>query len=133
MKGHITYSQPAIIQTRAEEIVTPPLPEPSERRTDVVQPMPEQEKEVDEVQEGIPKPLLDLMRENKVTVSEIQKAVASRGYYPEDTPIMNYDASFITGVLVGAWPAVFGMIKEKRLKSGEFVSADNLQEEMPFN
>lgn len=80
----------------------------------------------------IPKALLDLMTANQVTVEEIQKAVASRGYYPGDTPIENYDSNFISGVLVGAWQAVFGMIKESRLKSGEFVAASN-NEEMPFD
>lgn len=81
---------------------------------------------------NLPAALLDLMTANQVTVVEIQKAVASRGYYPEDTPIENYDDNFISGVLVGAWQAVFGMIKESRLKTGEFVAASN-NEEMPFD
>lgn len=63
---------------------------------------------------GVPKPLADLMTENSVTVEEIQQVVASRGYYPANTLIANYDPSFITGVLVGAWPQVFGMIKAFR-------------------
>lgn len=81
--------------------------------------------------DGIPKPLAELMIANGVLVEEIQKAVASRGYYPEDTPITNYDSSFVSGVLVGAWPAVFGMIKDIRQKSGQFVPAD--PDEIPFN
>lgn len=60
---------------------------------------------------GVPKPLADLMTENKVTVQEIQQVVASRGYYPESTPIANYDPSFVSGVLVGAWTQVFEVIK----------------------
>lgn len=63
---------------------------------------------------GIPKPLADLMRANNVTTAEIQKAVAGRGYYPEDTPIENYDPQFVSGVLVGAWAKVFEMIKQGR-------------------
>ena len=63
---------------------------------------------------GVPKPLADLMRQNGVTVAEIQGAVASRGYYPENTPIANYDPNFINGVLVAAWPQVFGMIQNIR-------------------
>jgi RecA/RadA recombinase len=62
----------------------------------------------------IPKALLDLMMPNKVTPEEIQKAVAEKGYYPEDTPISTYDNQFINGVLIGAWEQVFSMIKNNR-------------------
>ncbi len=68
---------------------------------------------------NIPKALADLMEVNKVTVQEIQKAVASRGYYPEDTPIDKYDTGFISGVLVGAWPQVYKMIEEIRIDNDE--------------
>jgi hypothetical protein len=61
----------------------------------------------------IPKPLADLMAANNVTVNEIQKVVALRGYYPEDTPISNYDPNFINGCLIGAWPQVFAMIQSQ--------------------
>lgn len=64
--------------------------------------------------EGVPKPLADLMLANNVTIEEIQQAVASRGYYPGDTPIENYDPNFVSGVLVGAWGQVFEIIKEIR-------------------
>lgn len=60
---------------------------------------------------GVPKPLADLMTANKITVEDIQQVVASRGYYPESTPIANYDTNFVSGVLVGAWTQVFQMIK----------------------
>ena len=62
----------------------------------------------------VPKPLADLMKQNSVTVQEIQKAVASKGYYPANTPIANYDPNFINGVLVAAWAQVFGMIQNNR-------------------
>lgn len=64
---------------------------------------------------GLPKPLADLMQANAVTVDEIQQVVSQKGYYPQNTPIANYDPGFIDGVLVGAWDQVFGMIKEERL------------------
>ena len=64
--------------------------------------------------ETIPKALQDLMKPENVTIEEIQKAVASKGYYPESTPIDKYDPNFVKGVLIGAWPQVFGMIKEQR-------------------
>ena len=63
---------------------------------------------------NLPRALLDLMKTNSVTVQEIQRAVASKGYYPIDTPVENYDPGFIEGVLVGAWGQVFQMIEESR-------------------
>ena len=63
---------------------------------------------------GLPKALADLMAENKVTVEEIQQAVASKGYYPQNTPIANYDPGFIDGVLIGAWGQVFQIIQAFR-------------------
>lgn len=60
------------------------------------------------------KALNDLMINNNVKVEEIQKVVGKKGYYPEDTPVDNYDEGFINGVLVGAWEQVFKMIKEMR-------------------
>jgi len=46
----------------------------------------------------IPKPLLDLMEAHGVAAWEIQAAVASRGYYPQDMPISDYDPDFVQGV-----------------------------------
>ena len=63
---------------------------------------------------GVPKPLADLMTANNVTVEEIQQAVSSKGYYPKNTPIENYDPNFTNGVLIGAWVQVFQMIKDFR-------------------
>lgn len=62
---------------------------------------------------NLPKALLDLMNQNLVSEEEIRKAVALRGYYPENTPIENYEPDFINGVLVGAWPSVFKIIEEQ--------------------
>lgn len=61
---------------------------------------------------GIPQALLDLMCQNNVTEAQIRAVVAQKGYYPENTPIKNYDPAFVSGVLVGAWPQVYQMIKE---------------------
>lgn len=70
--------------------------------------------EIPETAPGIPKALADLMQENQVTEGEIQAVVALKGYYPKDTPIANYEPDFVSGVLVGAWPQVFSMIKQTR-------------------
>lgn len=67
-----------------------------------------------ELNPAIPQALRDLMMQNGVSEEEIQIVVSQKGYYPQDTPITNYDPSFINGVLVGAWQQVFGMIQEFR-------------------
>lgn len=64
---------------------------------------------------ALPQALRDLMIQNQVTELEVQKAVAQKGYYPEDTPVIMYDPGFIDGVLVGAWDQVFSMIKDNRV------------------
>lgn len=61
--------------------------------------------------DGIPQALRQLMEENHVTEADIRRAVSSRGYYTETTPIKNYDPAFVEGVLVAAWQQVYQMIK----------------------
>ena len=63
------------------------------------------------VESIIPKELKDLMDHDLVLEEEIIKAVSMKGYYPEDTPIDNYDPNFINGVLIGAWPQILEFIK----------------------
>lgn len=60
------------------------------------------------------KALQDLMQANAVEVYEVQAAFGARGYFPEDTPLNNLPADFIQGVLVEAWPQVFGWIQANR-------------------
>ena len=66
------------------------------------------------VDERIPKALRDLMEDKLVSEEEIQTVVAGKGYYPQTAPILNYDPDFISGVLVGAWPQVYEMIRKLR-------------------
>lgn len=58
--------------------------------------------------------LYELVEKAGVTYEEIQKVVAMRGYYPENTPVENYEERFVNGVLVAAWPQVMAMIEENR-------------------
>lgn len=58
----------------------------------------------------LPAALRELMRANNVTEDEIRQAVALKGYFPADTPILNYGADFINGCLIGAWEQVYGII-----------------------
>lgn len=61
--------------------------------------------------DGVPAALQQLMTQYQVSEADIRRVVALRGYYPEDTPIQNYDPQFIGGVLIGAWQQVYNMIK----------------------
>lgn len=64
--------------------------------------------------QGIPQALIDLMRPKMVKEEMIRKAVAERGYFPEDMPIKDYPIDFINGVLIGAWDQVYQMIKDQQ-------------------
>lgn len=48
----------------------------------------------------------DLMKQEHITEEQIRKAVAMKGYFPEDMPIENYPSDFIDGVLIGAWEQI---------------------------
>lgn len=83
---------------------------------------PETPKAPEKAKDDVPMPTLaphlarlrDLMSKDKVTTLEIQQAVAKRGFYPVDTKISNYDASFVDGSLVAAWPKVVAMVEQIR-------------------
>nr|DAS80777.1 MAG TPA: AAA domain protein [Caudoviricetes sp.] len=64
--------------------------------------------------ENIQPELWQLMEANAVSEKEIQFAVASKGYYPMQTRIQDYDPGFVAGVLIGAWPQVYQMILQSR-------------------
>ena len=107
------HSQPLQVQQAppsapVEQPTAPPTTEPSQTVPNVPDPP------VVPLSPGIPQPLRDLMLQNNVTEQEIQVVVNQKGYYPQDTPITNYDPSFVEGVLVGAWQQVYGMIVEFR-------------------
>lgn len=63
---------------------------------------------------GFPTKLWGLMQDAGVSEEDVRKAVALRGYYPENTPIDRYDDKFVDGVLVAKWDAVLGMIREMK-------------------
>lgn len=84
--------------------------QPIQQQPEVQQPAPA----ANELNPEIPQALRDLMIPDNVTETEIQAVVSQKGYYPMDTPIINYDPSFIDGVLVGAWQQVYGMVEDFR-------------------
>jgi len=64
----------------------------------------------------LPQALLDLMAKYEVLETEIMYVVAQKGYYPNETPVENYDPDFIKGVLIGAWPQVEAAVLDNREK-----------------
>ncbi len=56
------------------------------------------------------KKLNDIMAQEKITESEVRKAVGMRGYFPESTPIEMYPEDFIEGCLIGAWEQIKALI-----------------------
>lgn len=70
--------------------------------------------------QALPQALLDLMNANSVLESEIRGAVARKGYFPMETPILNYGDEFINGVLISAWPKVWEEIEKERNNGLEF-------------
>ncbi|WP_405100763.1 ATP-binding protein [Oceanobacillus sp. FSL H7-0719] len=119
-------AQPEPVQPQVQQQPTQPVPDsvqqttpvPVEQtavqepvqQTEVTQPAPA----ANELNPAIPQSLKDLMIPNNVTEAEIQAVVSQKGYYTMDTPITNYDPSFIEGVLVGAWQQVYGMVEDFR-------------------
>ena len=93
------------------------IPDGTQFSLDDMMNRPEDQKspEPNPVNARLPKALRDLMNANQVTTWDIQAVVANRGYFPEDMPVEDYPQDFIDGVLVGAWPKVYGMIKDMKL------------------
>ena len=56
--------------------------------------------------------VFDLLKTEKITEDKVRKAVAARGYYPEDMSIMDYDQGFLEGVILGAWPQIKAFIDQ---------------------
>lgn len=106
------------VQTQTASASTPPVQEQpvTQQSSQTADSVPSATPTQNQVQlnQNIPKALRDLMTQNSVSEEEIQIVVSQKGYYPMGTPIVNYDPGFVDGVLVGAWPQVFGMIQDFR-------------------
>lgn len=121
MSPNATQAPPAAPVTSAPLPATTPDPvveqPPVQPAPSPVTPPPAQ---VGSLDSRIPQALRDLMTQHNVSELDIQNVVGRKGYYPADTPIINYDPSFIDGVLVAAWPQVHAMVIE-------------FQKSIPFN
>lgn len=51
------------------------------------------------------------MEADRVSEDEIRKVVASKGYYPEDTPISVYSEDFVNGWIVPCWKQIVATIE----------------------
>lgn len=85
------------------------MPAPAQRATQKPQ----------EAGEEVPESLRRLMDMDGITAAQVRGIVAQVGYFPKDTPIMNYGTDFIEGMLVADWATVKRMILQA-------------QEETPF-
>ncbi len=106
--------EPAVPAAPPVEEAAPPAESPKAAPTAAEPVLAPQEQLTINVNPNLPKALTDLMIQNQVEEQEIRLAVSQKGYYPEDTPIENYDPAFISGVLVGAWKKVFTIIMNNR-------------------
>lgn len=143
---HTKVSDPEPVKESPVPTATTPTPTTTHEPVRQSEPKPEQKpvttpkEEPKEETAGVPKALLDLMKNSpfKVTVDAIQDAVSSRGYYPIGTPIANYDQGFIDGCLIAAWDKVLEMIRDRKLQKDEFLECnpDNpsaIPDSIPFN
>lgn len=107
---------PAPISTKSVESPKPPTSVPRPIQEEASQASPTAAAALD-TPADIPKHLLDLydlMNHEQITEEEIRKAVASRGYFPEDMPIEAYPEDFVSGCLVAAFPTIVQVVKELR-------------------
>ncbi|MHB8061287.1 MAG: ATP-binding protein, partial [Ruminiclostridium sp.] len=108
--------------SQQKEISLPPIQHeklkeiPQQQTQTKLQEHPVQQELIEEDLSDVPKALAALMKENQVTLQEIQDAVAYKEYYPVDTPFKNYDPGFVSGVLIAAWSQVYTIIELLRSK-----------------
>ena len=68
-----------------------------------------------DIPDCVPKALADLMRAKQLTLDDIKRVVAARGYFPENTPFENYPQDFIDGCLIGAFDQLYAYAMENNL------------------
>lgn len=66
--------------------------------------------------QAVIKQVFDLFKAEGMTETDVRRAVAARGYYPEETSIMDYDIEFLKGVILGAWPQLKSFIVANKNK-----------------
>lgn len=115
LKMHLNFDAPEPVKEKpieppaAEEVapaepVQPPEPKKADVKPADVKPEPQPAK--DPLSQ-----LRQLMENGMWSDQDIQKVVASHGYYPESVPINSYAPEFIEGALIGAWEQVEAALK----------------------
>jgi hypothetical protein len=117
--------QPVVIDSPQGNVPLPPDPSPEEEAFWDIQdnpaeadgPAPQQEVIATAAQvaaadpkQAVIKQVFDLLKTEGMTETDVRRAVAARGYYPEETSIMDYDIEFLKGVILGAWPQLKSFI-----------------------
>lgn len=121
------YSMIAPFIPTSSSANTPPAPEPPTSNkpnnanpinylldTETDQPAVKESSTPSEDYSEIPKPLVQLMKENDVTEADIRLVVSQQGYYPYEAKVKDYDPAFIDGCLIAAWPQVLGKIMSNK-------------------
>ncbi len=125
---YVTQEMPPPVQPPYEETVQPVTPEiPKEILTRQTLPIESQQVAnqntgtavTNEDLSDLPVALVSLMKQNQVTLKEVQKAVAWKGHFPADTPFKNYPQEYVSGVLIAAWQQVFDVIQLLRTTGEE--------------
>lgn len=84
----------------------------------------------------LPLDLQRLMDRDGISALEVQRAVAKKGWYPENMPIYKYDPAFISQALVGTWDRVAAMVASLREEDRKAADKDaqmiNSAEDAPF-
>ena len=80
-----------------------------------VKPAPKKEEPVND-QVKMQRAVVDLMTKDHIKAKDIQKVVAQKGYFPENMPISEYPADFITGWVIQFWPQIVAMVNQNKIE-----------------
>lgn len=112
---------PVVIDSPQGSVPLPPEPSPEEEAFWDVQndPKPSVIATAEQViasdpKRAVIKQVFDLLKSEGMKESDVRKAVAAKGYYPEGTSIMDYDVEFLKGVILGAWPQIKAFINSNK-------------------
>jgi hypothetical protein len=120
--------QPLKEPEKLPPVMDPPKEEKTAASTNNVN---EQINKPDPVPDGIPKALADLMQGKSITESDIMEVVASKGYFPKDTPLAKCGEDFINGWVIPFFDKICEMSRAMKIARGEFVGTN--PDEIPFN
>lgn len=93
-----------------------PQPQQPQQQTPAPpQPQPQSQASASDQRDSYPpnlKTLADLMRADNITDAQLRRAMAKKGYVPEETPVANYQQRMIDGV-VASWQGFVTFVHEE--------------------